>query len=69
MSEHVYKKLEVVGSSKVSSDDAVRNALQAAAKTVRNMDWFEVTECRGHIVEGDIGHWQVTVKIGFRIEE
>ena len=69
MNDHVYKKVEIVGSSAVSSDDAVRNALARARKSVRNMDWFEVVETRGHIVDGAVGHWQVTVKIGFRLEE
>jgi flavin-binding protein dodecin len=68
MSEHVYKKIEIVGSSTTSSDDAVRNALARVAETIRHMDWFEVVETRGHIVEGQVGHWQVTLKIGFRLE-
>ena len=68
MSEHVYKKIEMVGSSKQSSDDAVRNALARAAGTVRHMEWFEVVETRGHIVDGQVGHWQVVLKIGFRLE-
>lgn len=69
MNDHVYKKVEIVGSSAVSSDDAVRNALARARKSVRNMDWFEVVETRGHIVDGAVGHWQVTLKIGFRLED
>ena len=69
MNDHVYKKVEIVGSSAVSSDDAVRNALARARKSVRNMDWFEVVETRGHIVDGEVGHWQVTVKIGFRLDD
>ncbi len=68
MSQHTYKLLELVGSSPVSSDDAVRNAIAQASQTVRNIDWFQVTETRGHIVDGQIAHWQVTLKIGFRIE-
>lgn len=68
MSDHVYKKIEIVGSSSVSSDDAVHNALSRAAKTLDHMDWFEVVETRGHIVDGKVGHWQVTLKIGFRLE-
>lgn len=67
MSEHVYKMLELVGSSTASSDDAVRNAIAKAGESVRNMDWFEVTQTRGHIVDGKIAHWQVTLKVGFRI--
>lgn len=68
MSQHVYKMVEIVGSSDVGSDDAVRNAIETAAKSLRNMDWFEVVQTRGHLVQGKIGHWQVTLKIGFRLE-
>lgn len=68
MSEHVYKKLELVGSSKESMEDAVRNAVARASNTVRNMRWFEVCETRGHIVDNQIDHWQVTVKIGFTLD-
>ena len=65
---HTYKKTEVVGSSKNSIDEAIQNAIKECAKTVKNMEWFEVTETRGHIVDGNVGHYQVTLKIGFRIE-
>ena len=68
MSDHVYKKIELVGSSPESIEAAVKNALERAGKTVRNMRWFEVTETRGHIVDGKVDHWQVTVKIGFTLE-
>ncbi len=64
---HVYKKIELVGSSRTSIEDAVSNALAEAAKTVHNLDWFEVVETRGHIEDGKAGHFQVTIKIGFRI--
>jgi flavin-binding protein dodecin len=64
---HTYKKIEIVGSSTQSIDDAIRNALKQASKTTKNLEWFEVTETRGHIVDGDVGHFQVTLKIGFRI--
>ncbi|MCZ4323731.1 dodecin [Pseudomonas anguilliseptica] len=64
---HTYKKIEIVGSSKVSIEDAIENALTECAKSVRNMDWFEVVETRGHIVGGKVGHYQVTLKIGFRL--
>lgn len=64
---HTYKKIEVVGSSKTSIEDAISNALAECAKSVRNMDWFEVTETRGHIEGGKVGHYQVTIKVGFRI--
>ena len=68
MSEHVYKKMELVGSSKDSIEGAVQNAVARASKTIRNMRWFEVGETRGHIVENRIDHWQVTVKIGFTLD-
>ena len=69
MSDHVYKTIELVGSSKTGSDDAIRAAVARAAATVRNMRWFVVTETRGHIENGQIEHWQVTVKIGFTLDE
>jgi flavin-binding protein dodecin len=69
MSDHVYKKIEVVGSSPNGLEDAVKNALARAEKTVRNMRWFEVTETRGEVENGKVGHWQVTLKIGFTLEE
>ena len=70
MSDHrTYKKIEVVGTSKLSIEDAIANALAECAKSVRNMDWFEVTETRGHIVNGKVAHSQVGLKIGFRIED
>ena len=68
MSDHVYKKIELVGSSPTSIEEAVQNALARAQKTVRNMRWFEVTETRGHIEDGKVNHWQVTVKIGFTLD-
>jgi len=69
MSNHrTYKKIEVVGSSTTSIEDAIQNAITECNKSVKNMDWFEVTETRGHIVDGKVGHFQVTMKIGFRIE-
>lgn len=69
MTEHVYKLLELTGSSTKSSDDAVQNAIAKASKTMRNMHWFQVTETRGHVDGGKIQHWQVTVKIGFTLED
>ncbi|MTI15610.1 dodecin [Sansalvadorimonas verongulae] len=69
MSGHTYKKIELVGSSTVSSDEAIRNAIAKAGQTVKNMDWYEVVEHRGHISNGEIAHYQVTVKIGFRLED
>ena len=68
MSDHVYKTIELVGSSATSSDDAVRTALAKAAVTIRNMRWFQVIDTRGHIEDGAIAHWQVTLKIGFTLE-
>jgi flavin-binding protein dodecin len=64
---HTYKKIEIVGSSKTSIEDAIENALAECAKTVHNLDWFEVVETRGHIADGKVGHYQVTLKIGFRL--
>lgn len=68
MSSHVYKKIEIIGSSVVSVEDAVKNAIEAASKTIKNLEWFEVAETRGHLQDGKIGHWQVTLKVGFRVE-
>jgi flavin-binding protein dodecin len=69
MAEHVYKKIEIVGSSPNGFEQAIQNALARARKTVRNMRWFEVSETRGYIEEGKIGHWQVTLKLGFTLDE
>ena len=69
MSNHVYKTIELVGSSALGVDDAVKTAVTRAAQTVRNLRWFEVLETRGHIENGEIGHWQVTIKVGFTLEE
>ncbi len=69
MSDHVYKKIELVGSSKTGIEDAVTTALARASKSVRNMRWFEVTETRGHIVDGKVDHWQVTLQVGFTLDE
>jgi dodecin len=68
MSEHVYKILELTGSSPASIEDAVQNAIAKAAKTVRRMQWFQVLETRGHIDDGRVSHWQVTVKVGFTLD-
>ena len=68
MSDHVYKKIELVGSSPTSIEEAVNNALARAARTVRNMRWFEVVETRGHIADGKVDHWQVTLQVGFTLE-
>jgi flavin-binding protein dodecin len=69
MSEHIYKQIELTGSSPVSSDDAVRKAIAKASKTVRDMRWFEITDTRGHIENNAVAHWQVTIKVGFTLEE
>ena len=68
MSEHTYKIIELTGSSPTSSDDAVRNAIAKASETVHSLRWFEVAETRGHIADGAISHWQVTIKIGFTLD-
>lgn len=68
MANHVYKLVELVGSSTASTDDAIRNAVETAAKTLRHIDWFEVLETRGQVADGKIAHYQVTLKLGFRLE-
>lgn len=69
MQEPVYKKIEVVGSSEKSIDDAVRNAIGKAGETVKNLRWFEVSEIRGNIEDGVVSHFQATVKLGFRLQD
>jgi flavin-binding protein dodecin len=68
MTDHVYSVTEVYGSSTDSLDGAIKNAVKTASKSLRNLEWFEVSEIRGHIVDGDVGHFQVGVKLGFRYE-
>ncbi len=68
MSDHVYKLLELTGSSTVGAGDAVRKAIAKAHETVRNIHWFTVTETRGHVVDGQVAHWQVSLKIGFTLD-
>jgi len=68
MSNHVYKLIELTGSSPTSSDHAVQSAIAKASESIRNIQWFEVTETRGHVHEGKIAHWQVTLKVGFTLE-
>lgn len=68
MSDHVYKQIELTGSSPKSVEAAVENAVAKAGETVRNMRWFEVVDIRGHLDDGKIAHWQVTIKIGFTLE-
>jgi hypothetical protein len=69
MSTHTYKVIELVGSSPVSSDDAIQTAITKASLTLKHLNWFEVVETRGHIVDGKVAHFQVTLKVGFRIED
>ncbi len=68
MSDHVYKKIELTGSSTEGMQQAIENAIEKASQTVKHMRWFEVVETRGHIEDGRIAHWQVTIKVGFTIE-
>ncbi len=69
MSHHVYKLLELTGSSPTSIEDAVQTALTKASESVRNIHWFEVVETRGHVEDGKVAHWQVTIKAGFTLED
>ena len=69
MSQHVYKTLELTGSSPQSIEHAVETAIAKASKTLRHLDWFEVVETRGHIADGKVAHWQVTLKVGMRLED
>ena len=66
---HTYKMTELVGSSTVGSDDAIKNAIKAAGLTLEHLGWFQVVEQRGHIDKGSVAHWQVTVKIGYRLKD
>jgi len=69
MSNHVYRLSEIVGSSPTGIDDAIRTGIAKAARTVRNIEWFETQEIRGQVVDGEVAHYQVTMKIGFRVED
>ncbi len=69
MADHIYRIAEIVGTSPDGVDAAIRNAVARADRTLRNMDWFEMTEIRGHLEGGRVADWQVTVKIGFRLED
>ena len=68
MSDHVYKKVEITGSSSLNMEDAIKNAVSKCSSTINHMDWFEVLDTRGHIKDGKVAHWQVTLKIGFRLD-
>ena len=67
MTDHVYKKIELTGSSAVGIQEAIENAISKASQTIHDMRWFEVVETRGHIADGKVAHWQVTIKIGFAV--
>ena len=67
--DHVYKILDLVGSSETSIEDAIQNAISRASKTIREMKWFEMVQTRGHIENGAVGHYQVTLRVGFTLEE
>ncbi|MFI9234857.1 dodecin [Streptomyces cinnamoneus] len=69
MSNHTYRVTEIVGSSQKSVDEAIRNGINRAAQTLRELDWFEVTQIRGHLENGAIAHYQVGLKVGFRLED
>lgn len=69
MSDHVYKKVELVGSSNSSVTEAIETAIARASKTMRNLEWFEVDQIRGHIKDGEVAHYQVVMKVGFRIDD
>lgn len=69
MTDRTYRVTEIVGSSGESVEAAVRNGIRRASQTLRHLDWFEVTEIRGHIVDGEVGHFQVGMKVGFRLED
>ena len=69
MSEHVYKQIELTGSSKTGVEDAIQNAIAKASKTLHNLHWFQVVETRGYIQQGKVDYWQVTIKIGFRLDD
>jgi flavin-binding protein dodecin len=68
MPEHVYKSVELTGSSKKSVEDAVQNAITRASKTIRNMRWFQIIETRGYIEKDEVAYWQVSMKVGFTVE-
>ena len=68
MSDHVYKTIELTGSSTKDIEDAVRTAIAKTSESVRNIQWFNITETRGHVKDGKVAHWQVTLKVGFTLE-
>jgi flavin-binding protein dodecin len=68
MGNHTYKMVELVGSSTAGTDEAIKNAVETASKSLRHLDWFEVVETRGHLEEGKVAHWQVKLRVAFRLE-
>jgi len=68
MEDHIYKKIEIIGTSDKSSDDAIKNALSRASSSIKNLRWFEVVETRGSIADGTVERWQVTIKVGFTMK-
>lgn len=69
MPDHIYKSLELTGSSTKTMEDAVTNAIARASKTIHNLKWFQVSDIRGHIENNEVAHWQVTMKVGFTLDE
>ena len=69
MADNIYRKTEIVGTSETSVDDAIQGAIKRAAQTLRQIGWFEVSEIRGHVADGDVAHFQVTIKVGFALED
>jgi len=69
MNDHTYKHIEITGSSETGTDEAIRNAISKASETIKNMHWFEVINTRGYIEDGSVHYWQVTIKIGFKLED
>ncbi|MBU1213146.1 MAG: dodecin family protein [Alphaproteobacteria bacterium] len=69
MPDHIYKHIQITGSSETSSDEAIRSAIGKASATIREIRWFKVIETRGHVIDGKIAHWQVTLDIGFTIDD
>jgi len=69
MDDHIYKKIEIVGTSEISSDEAVKNALARASKSIKHLRWFEVTDTRGSLKDGSVERWQVTIRLGFTMND
>jgi flavin-binding protein dodecin len=69
MNDHIYKQVELTGSSKTSIEEAIQNAITKASQTLRNLHWFQVVETRGYVENGKVDYWQVTIKLGFRLED